>query len=188
MLLIVDNYDSFTFNIEQYFKKLEVEVEVWKNDHISISEIEERNPSHIVISPGPHAPNDAGISLETINHFKGKIPILGICLGHQAIGQFFGAEIVKAKQPKHGRQSMIFHNQKTIFSGIPDPFSVTRYHSLVIDPRSIPPELEVTSTSDDGEIMAIRHKSYPIEGVQFHPESILTEYGDKILQNFLEHY
>jgi anthranilate synthase/aminodeoxychorismate synthase-like glutamine amidotransferase len=188
MLLIIDNYDSFTFNLVQYFKKLSVEVEVRKNDRISIEQIEELAPKYIVLSPGPHSPIHAGISLDTIKSFKDTIPILGICLGHQAIGQFFGAKIVKAKHPMHGKQSKVEHDQKTIFSGIPTPYTVTRYHSLIIDKSSIPAELEVTSWSDDEEIMGIRHKFYPIEGVQFHPESILTEYGERLLKNFLDYY
>jgi anthranilate synthase/aminodeoxychorismate synthase-like glutamine amidotransferase len=188
MLLIIDNYDSFTFNLVQYFKKLSVEVEVRKNDRISIEQIEELAPKYIVISPGPHSPLNAGISLDTIKSFKDTTPILGICLGHQAIGQFFGAKIVKAKHPMHGKQSKVEHDQKTVFSGIPTPYTVTRYHSLIIDKTSIPSELEITSWSDDGEIMGIRHKFYPIEGVQFHPESILTEYGERLLKNFLDYY
>jgi para-aminobenzoate synthetase component 2 len=188
VLLIIDNYDSFTFNIVQYFKNLSEEVEVEKNDRITIEQIEELAPKYIVISPGPHSPINAGISLDTIKKFKDKTPILGICLGHQAIGQFFGAKIVKAKHPMHGRQSKVEHDQKTIFSGIPTPFTVTRYHSLIIDKTSIPSELEISSRSDDGEIMGVRHKFYPIEGVQFHPESILTEYGERLLKNFLDYY
>lgn len=188
MLLIIDNYDSFTFNIVQYFKKLSIGVEVRKNDEISIEQIEELAPKYIVLSPGPHSPIDAAICLETIHAFKEKTPILGICLGHQAIGHYFGAKITKAKHPMHGKTSMAEHDQKTIFRDVPTPFTVTRYHSLIIDQASLPSELEITSKSDDGEIMGVRHKVYPIEGVQFHPESILTEYGEHLLKNFLDYY
>ncbi|MEZ0323374.1 MAG: aminodeoxychorismate/anthranilate synthase component II [Hydrogenothermaceae bacterium] len=186
MILMIDNYDSFTYNIVQYFYDLGEDVLVKRNDEITIEDI--KNMEYIdaiVISPGPCSPNEAGISVDVIKTFKGVYPILGVCLGHQSIGQAFGAKIVKAKCLMHGKTSDIYHNQKGIFEGIPSPFKAVRYHSLVIDESTLPEDIEITARSDDGEIMGIEHKIYPIWGVQFHPESILTEYGKKLLENFL---
>jgi len=193
MLLMIDNYDSFTYNVVQYFGELKVDVEVVRNDKISLHEIERKAPDYLVISPGPCTPNEAGISLEAITHFAGKLPLLGICLGHQSIGQAFGGKIVRAKQVMHGKTSPIYHNDKGVFKGLPNPFQATRYHSLVIDQESLPDCLEVTAwtQNDDGsidEIMGIQHRKLSIEGVQFHPESILTEHGHQLLNNFLIHY
>mgnify|MGYP005809463497 CR=1 FL=1 len=185
MLLVIDNYDSFTYNLVQYFGELEEEVRVFRNDAITVQDIEALAPTHIVISPGPGDPDDAGISLAVIRAFAGKIPILGVCLGHQAIGQAFGGRIAHAKRIMHGKVSRIFHEGQGVFSGLPSPFTATRYHSLVIDPESIPACLEVSATSEEGEIMGIRHKSLLVEGVQFHPESILTEHGHDLLRSFL---
>lgn len=187
MILMIDNYDSFTYNIVQYFYDLGEDVIVKRNDEITVEDIEKiEGIDAIVISPGPCTPNEAGISVETIKHFKGKYPILGVCLGHQSIGQAFGAKIIKAKCLMHGKTSDIYHNGKGLFEGIPSPFKAVRYHSLVIDEKTVPEDIQITARSDDGEIMAIEHKKYPIWGVQFHPESILTEYGKKLLENFLK--
>jgi 4-amino-4-deoxychorismate synthase (2-amino-4-deoxychorismate-forming) component II len=186
MILMIDNYDSFTYNLVQYLSELGEEVRVFRNDQITLDEIRRLHPSKIVISPGPCTPNEAGISLELIKEFTGKIPILGVCLGHQAIGQAFGGKIVRAPRIMHGKTSPIHHDQKTIFSGLSNPFEATRYHSLVIEPQSVPDCLEISARTQEGEIMGIRHKEYPIEGVQFHPESILTVEGKKLLKNFLE--
>lgn len=191
MLLMIDNYDSFTYNLVQYFGELGVEVEVHRNDQISIARIAQLAPQKIVISPGPCTPDEAGISLETVRHFSGQIPILGVCLGHQAIGQAFGGDIVHADQIMHGKTSQIFHDNRGVFRDLPDPFEATRYHSLVIDRRTLPDCLEVsawTRSADGGraEIMGVRHKTLPVQGVQFHPESILTEHGHALLKNFLE--
>jgi para-aminobenzoate synthetase component 2 len=185
MILMIDNYDSFTYNLVQYLGELGAEVIVFRNDRITIPEIERLAPERIVISPGPCTPREAGISIEVIKHFAGKVPILGVCLGHQAIGAAFGGRIVRAKNLMHGKTSMIYHDGKTIFEGIPNPFEATRYHSLVIEKESLPQELIITAWTEDGEIMGIRHKRYVIEGVQFHPESILTKHGHDILRNFL---
>lgn len=186
MILMIDNYDSFTYNIVQYLYDLGQEVVVKRNDEITVDDIKSmENIDAIVISPGPCTPNEAGISVDIIKTFKGVYPILGVCLGHQSIGQAFGGKIVKAKCLMHGKTSKIFHNQKGLFEGIPNPFNAVRYHSLVIDENSLPEDIEITARSEDGEIMAIEHKKYPIWGVQFHPESILTEYGHKLLENFL---
>ncbi|VAW94838.1 Anthranilate synthase, amidotransferase component @ Para-aminobenzoate synthase, amidotransferase component [hydrothermal vent metagenome] len=191
MLLMIDNYDSFTYNLVQYFGELGAEVNVIRNDQITIAEIEKLNPQQLVISPGPCTPNEAGISVEAIRHFTGKKPILGVCLGHQSIGQAFGGKIIHAKQIMHGKTSMIRHANKGVFKGLNNPFEATRYHSLVIEQSSLPECLEVTSWTEnaDGsldEIMGIQHKEYPIQGIQFHPESILTEHGHDMLRNFLE--
>ena len=191
MILMVDNYDSFTYNVVQYLAELKADVQVHRNDQITIAEIERLAPEKIVISPGPCTPNEAGISVETIKHFAGKIPILGICLGHQSIGQAFGGQIVRAKQVMHGTTSMIQHKNCGVFSGLTNPFEATRYHSLVIDQNSMPSCLEVTAwtQNDDGtldEIMGVRHKELAVEGVQFHPESILTQHGHDLLNNFLK--
>ncbi len=185
MILMIDNYDSFTYNLVQYLGELGAEVIVFRNDKITIPEIERLNPERIVISPGPCTPKEAGISIEVIKHFAGKIPILGVCLGHQAIGAAFGGRIVRARNLMHGKTSLIYHDGKTIFEGIPNPFEATRYHSLVIEKESLPEELVITAWTEDGEIMGVRHKRYIIEGVQFHPESILTKHGHAILRNFL---
>ena len=186
MLLMIDNYDSFTYNLVQYLAEIGQEVEVFRNDKISIEEINKLNPQYIVISPGPCTPNEAGISLELIETFKGKIPILGVCLGHQSIGQAFGGKIIHAKTIMHGKTSKIFHNNKGVFRGIKNPFIATRYHSLVIDKKSLPSCFDITAWTDDNEIMGIKHKEFAIEGVQFHPESILSEHGHDLLKNFLD--
>jgi anthranilate synthase component 2 len=186
MLLMIDNYDSFTYNLVQYLAEIGQEVEVVRNDKISIEEINKLNPQYIVISPGPCTPNEAGISLELIEAFKGKIPILGVCLGHQSIGQAFGGKIIHAQTIMHGKTSKISHNNKGVFRGIKDPFIATRYHSLVIDRESLPDCFDITAWTDDNEIMGIKHKELAIEGVQFHPESILSEHGHDLLKNFLD--
>ena len=191
MILMVDNYDSFTYNVVQYLAELNADVHVFRNDQITIAEIEQLAPEKIVISPGPCTPNEAGISVETIKYFAAKIPILGICLGHQSIGQAFGGEIVRAKQVMHGKTSMIHHNSSGVFANLSNPFEATRYHSLVINQNTLPDCLEVTAwtQNDDGsidEIMGVRHKELAVEGVQFHPESILTQHGHDLLNNFLK--
>ena len=190
MLLMIDNYDSFTYNLVQYFGELGEEILVYRNDKISIAEIEELSPERIVVSPGPCTPNEAGLSLELIDHFKGKLPLLGVCLGHQSIGQAFGGKIVHAKEIMHGKTSEIYHNNSDVFAGLDNPFTATRYHSLVIEQKTLPDCFEVTAwtqTESGGvdEIMGVRHKEYAISGVQFHPESILTSYGHELLKNFL---
>ena len=185
MLLMIDNYDSFTYNLVQYFGELGADVRVVRNDRITVAEIEKLKPDHIVISPGPCTPNEAGVSVETIQKLGGKFPILGVCLGHQSIGQAYGGKIVRAQQLMHGKTSMIEHENTGVFAGLPNPFVATRYHSLVIERGSMPKDLEVTAWTDDGEIMGVRHKSLPVEGVQFHPESILTQHGHDMLKNFL---
>jgi anthranilate synthase/aminodeoxychorismate synthase-like glutamine amidotransferase len=185
MLLVIDNYDSFTYNLAQYLGELGCQVEVHRNDKISVAEIARRKPEKIVISPGPCTPQEAGISVELIQKLAGKFPILGVCLGHQAIGAAFGGKIIRAPKLFHGKTSEVQHDGKTIFRKLPNPFTATRYHSLLIERRSLPRELVVTAETGDGIIMGIRHRRYPVEGVQFHPESILTECGKKLLQNFL---
>ena len=185
MILMIDNYDSFTYNLVQYLEELDENVLVYRNNEISIEDIERLNPEIIVISPGPCTPTEAGISVEVVNRFKGSIPILGICLGHQTIGQVFDAKVIKALQPVHGKVHPIDHNNKGVFSGLKNPLNVTRYHSLVIDKDSLPNCFEITALSKDGEIMGIKHKEYMLEGVQFHPEAILTECGKELLNNFL---
>jgi len=191
MLLMIDNYDSFTYNIVQYLGELKAHVKVVRNDEITVEDIATLNPERIVISPGPCSPNEAGISLATITRYAGKIPILGVCLGHQSIGQAFGGDVVRAKKVMHGKTSMIYHSGQGVFKNIPSPFRATRYHSLVIKRETLPDCLEITAwtQNDDGsidEIMGVRHKQWNVEGVQFHPESILTEYGHDMLKNFLE--
>ncbi|RNB82825.1 aminodeoxychorismate/anthranilate synthase component II [Brevibacillus fluminis] len=188
MIVMIDNYDSFTYNLVQFVGEIGEELKVFRNDKVTIAEIERLNPDYLMISPGPCTPNEAGISLEAIKYFAGKIPILGVCLGHQSIGQAFGGNVVRAERLMHGKTSSVFHDQKTIFKGIPSPFVVARYHSLIVEPDSLPSELEVSARTAEGEIMAIRHREYPIEGVQFHPESIITEHGKQLLANFLAHY
>jgi anthranilate synthase/aminodeoxychorismate synthase-like glutamine amidotransferase len=185
MLLMIDNYDSFTYNLVQYLGELGEDIRVFRNDKITIHEIEKLNPETIVISPGPCTPKEAGISVELIKHFSGKIPILGVCLGHQSIGAAFGGEIIRAPRLMHGKTSMITHDGKTIFEGLPNPFEATRYHSLVIKKDCLPDCLDITAWTDIGEIMGVRHKDFIIEGVQFHPESILTKVGKDLLRNFL---
>ena len=186
MLVMIDNYDSFTYNLVQYLSEIGQEVKVYRNDKITIEEVNKLNPKYIVISPGPCTPNEAGISLELINSFKGKVPILGVCLGHQSIGQAFGGKIIHAQTIMHGKTSQIFHENTGVFNGIKSPFTATRYHSLVIDKKSLPDCFDITAWTNDNEIMGIKHKDLPIEGVQFHPESILSEYGHDLLKNFLD--
>jgi anthranilate synthase/aminodeoxychorismate synthase-like glutamine amidotransferase len=185
MLLVIDNYDSFTYNLVQYLGELGQDVKVVRNDGIAAADIAGLAPSHIVISPGPCTPNEAGISLEVIKLYAGKIPILGVCLGHQSIGQAFGGKIVRAARVMHGKTSMIHHDGKGAFAGLPNPFEATRYHSLLIETASVPDVLEVTAKTAEGEIMAVRHKTLPVEGVQFHPESFLTTAGKDLLANFI---
>jgi len=184
-LLLIDNYDSFTYNIVQYFGELGAAVEVYRNDEITLEGIAQRSPSHLVISPGPCAPEQAGISVAAIRHFMGRLPILGVCLGHQSIGAALGARIVRAQQLMHGKTSNITTTGEGVFAGLPDRFVVNRYHSLAIERATCPRELVVTARSDDGEIMGVRHRSLPLQGVQFHPESILTEHGHALFKNFL---
>ncbi len=186
MLLMIDNYDSFTYNLVQYFGELGEDIRVFRNDKITIPGIEELGTERIVISPGPCTPREAGISIEVIKHFAGKIPILGVCLGHQSIGAAFGGEIIRAPRLMHGKTSLIHHDGKTIYESLPNPFEATRYHSLVIKKGTIPDCLEITAWTDVGEIMGVRHKEFVIEGVQFHPESILTKAGKELLRNFLK--
>lgn len=185
MLLMIDNYDSFVYNLVRYFKELGEEIVVYRNDKITIDQIEKMNIKGIIISPGPKSPKEAGVSLEIIDKFKGKLPILGICLGHQCVGHYFGAEIIKGKEPVHGKISYINHNGKNIFLDVKNPLRVTRYHSLVINRDNIPNDLEIVSETDDGVIMAVKHKYYPIYGLQFHPEAEMTEEGHRLLENFI---
>ncbi len=185
-LLMIDNYDSFTYNLVQYFGELGAQVEVFRNDEITLEGIAQRQPDRLVISPGPCSPAEAGISVEAIRHFAGKLPILGVCLGHQAVGAAFGGKIVRAQRLMHGKTSVITTTRQGVFCGLPETFTVNRYHSLAIDKPSCPAELVTTAWSEDGEIMGVRHQALAIEGVQFHPESILTEHGHAMLKNFLE--
>lgn len=192
MLLMIDNYDSFTYNVVQYFGELGADVQVYRNDEITLADIEQLNPDHIVISPGPCTPNEAGVSMAVIQHFADKKPILGICLGHQSIGQVFGGEVIRADQVMHGKTSPVYHNNQGVFNGLPNPIEATRYHSLVVAQSSLPDCLEVTAwtqsqTGDREVIMGLKHKTLPVEGVQFHPESILTEQGHALLGNFLKY-
>ena len=186
MLLMIDNYDSFTWNLVQYLGELGADVHVHRNDAITLAEIAAWEPTHIVISPGPRTPNEAGISVPLIRRFAGTIPIFGVCLGHQAIGQAFGGRIARAQRVMHGKLSSVMHDGRGVFTGLPSPLAATRYHSLSIERASLPPDLDVTSTADDGEIMGVRHRRFAVEGVQFHPEAILTEHGHALLRNFLE--
>ena len=190
MLLMIDNYDSFTYNLVQYFGELGAQIAVHRNDQITLADIEQLQPRHIVISPGPCTPDEAGISMDVIRHFQGKVPILGVCLGHQSIGQIYGGQIVRARQVMHGKVSPVHHHNEGVLQGLTNPLTTTRYHSLVIDWQTLPECLEVTAWTqlDDGshdEIMGVRHKSLPVEGVQFHPESIMTQQGHDLLANFL---
>lgn len=185
MILVIDNYDSFTYNLVQYLGELGEEVVVKRNDEIDLEGIAALAPDHILISPGPCSPNEAGISLALIERFKGEIPIFGVCLGHQAIGQAFGGDVVRAEKLMHGKTSQIVHDGRTIFEGIPSPYTATRYHSLIVKRETLPDCLEISAETEEGEIMALRHKEYAIEGVQFHPESIITQHGHTLLRNFL---
>src|SRR5438552_12228165 len=186
MLLVIDNYDSFTYNIVQYLGEMDVKMEVHRNDQISLEQIRKLNPERILISPGPCSPRESGLSNDIIREFAGKVPILGVCLGHQCIGHTFGANVIVNYRMMHGKTSPIYHNGKDLFEGLPNPFNATRYHSLVIQRDTLPASLEITAETDEGEIMGIKHRDYPIWGVQFHPESILTETGRTILKNFLK--
>jgi anthranilate synthase component 2 len=191
MLLMIDNYDSFTYNLVQYFGELGQDVKVYRNDQIDIETVQKMNPEYLVISPGPCTPTEAGISVEAIKHFAGKIPIMGVCLGHQSIGQAFGGNIIRAKEVMHGKTSPVYHKDQGMFASLPNPVQTTRYHSLVIEQASLPDCLEVTSWTQDengdlDEIMGVRHKEFAIEGVQFHPESILTDQGHQMLRNFIQ--
>ena len=188
MLLMIDNYDSFTYNLVQYFGELGQEVKVIRNDAITVDEIGQMKPDYLVISPGPCAPAQAGVSLAAIKEYAGKIPLLGVCLGHQAIGEAFGGKIIHAQQLMHGKTSPVFHKDVGVFRGLPNPITCTRYHSLAIERASLPDCLEITAETEDGEIMGVRHKTLPVEGVQFHPESILTEQGHQMLDNFLKEF
>jgi para-aminobenzoate synthetase component II len=186
MLLMIDNYDSFTYNLVQYLGELGEDVRVYRNDKITLQQIEELGPSRIVISPGPCTPKEAGVSVETIRQFAGRMPILGVCLGHQSLGVAFGGEVIRAQRLMHGKTSMISHDGKTIFHGLPNPFEATRYHSLLVNPKNLPDCLEVSAKTAEGEIMGLRHRTLAVEGVQFHPESILTKAGKDLLRNFLK--
>jgi len=186
MLVMIDNYDSFTYNLVQYLGELGEDVQTYRNDEIDVKEIGDLNPDRIMISPGPGTPDDAGISLAVIKHFAGKLPLMGVCLGHQSIGQAYGGKVVHAQQIMHGKTSPVQHTNQGVFTNLSNPFSVTRYHSLVVERESLPDCLEVTAWTEDGEIMGLRHRELALEGVQFHPESILTEHGHALLKNFLE--
>jgi anthranilate synthase component 2 len=185
MIVVIDNYDSFTYNLVQYLGELGADTRVFRNDEITLSALEELQPSHIVLSPGPCTPSEAGITLPLLERLAGKVPILGVCLGHQAIGQAFGGRVVRARQVMHGKVSRIRHDGRGVFSRIEDDFVATRYHSLVVERESLPAELVITAEAEDGEIMGLRHRRLPVEGVQFHPEALLTEHGHKMLQNFI---
>lgn len=186
MLLVIDNYDSFTYNLVQYLGELGAEMEVYRNDEVTVKEIEEMDPDQILISPGPGIPDNAGITLDTIREFAGKVPILGVCLGHQAIGQVFGGQVVRAPEPIHGKPSIVKHDGKGVFRDVSPDLEAGRYHSLIVDRLTLPDCLEVTAETEEGIIMGLRHKELPVEGVQFHPESILTPEGKRILKNFLD--
>ena len=186
MIFVLDNYDSFTYNLVQYLGELGQQLAVHRNDQVTVGEIERMNPERIVISPGPCTPREAGISIELVRHFAGKKPVLGVCLGHQAIGEAFGGKVVRAPYLMHGKLSQIHHDGRTVFRGLPQDFAATRYHSLIVEKDNLPEELEVSATTSDGLIMGLRHRRFPVEGVQFHPESILTDVGKQLLRNFLE--
>lgn len=188
MLLMIDNYDSFTYNLVQYLGELGEEITVVRNDEITLDTVQQLNPAGIVISPGPCTPSEAGVSLDLIDRFSGKIPILGVCLGHQSIGQAFGGKIVRAEKVMHGKTSPVFHDGKGVFQGIANPFMATRYHSLVIERSSLPDCLTISAWTEEGEIMGVRHRTLPVEGVQFHPESVLSEHGHQLLENFLHNH
>ncbi|MBT2679213.1 aminodeoxychorismate/anthranilate synthase component II [Bacillus sp. ISL-35] len=188
MILMIDNYDSFTYNLVQYLGEMGEELKVIRNDQTSIQGIAELDPKFLMISPGPCSPNEAGISLDAIKNFAGKTPIFGVCLGHQSIAQVFGGDVVRAERLMHGKTSMVYHDGKTIFEGVENPFPAARYHSLIVKKETLPDCLEVSACTEEGEIMAIRHKTLPVEGVQFHPESILTTPGKQLLRNFIAHY
>ena len=188
MLLVIDNYDSFTYNLVQYFGELGVKQKVFRNDSITVKQAIDLQPERIMISPGPCSPNEAGVSLDIIQSFAGKVPLLGVCLGHQSIGQHFGGEVVRADRLMHGKTSPVLHEEKDLFKGLPSPFEATRYHSLIIEPKSLPECLQVTARTEEGEIMGIAHKELPIWGVQFHPESVATKKGMRILENFLNQF
>lgn len=185
MILVIDNYDSFTYNLVQYLGELGAQLQVARNDQLTVADIEALAPERIVISPGPCTPNEAGISLDVIKHFAGKVPLLGVCLGQQAMGQAFGGKVIRAPYLMHGKTSQILHDGRTLFAGVENPFTATRYHSLIVERESLPPVLEVSATTSDGLIMGLRHREFVCEGVQFHPESIMTAAGKKLLQNFL---
>jgi len=186
MLIIIDNYDSFTYNLVQYFGELGAEMKVLRNDVVTVADLEKLNPSRICISPGPCTPNEAGISCDVIEYFGPKLPVFGVCLGHQSIGQVYGGKVIRAKELMHGKTSPIHHGGKSVFKGLPDPFVATRYHSLIVERESLPDSLEITAETEDGVIMGLKHKEFPVHGVQFHPESILTEEGKSLIQNFLQ--
>ena len=186
MLLLLDNYDSFTYNLYQYLSELGADVQVHRNDQIALDEIEELQPTHIVVSPGPCTPNEAGISCQVVQTFGPRIPVLGVCLGHQAIGQVYGGRVIRAPEPMHGKTSSMHHSDQGVFRGLPHPFEANRYHSLIVERSSLPDVLEITAETEDGLIMGLRHRTYPVEGVQFHPESIMTPVGKDLLRNFLE--
>jgi len=190
MLLLIDNYDSFTYNLHQYLAELGAEIEVRRNNQVTLDEIATMQPTHIVVSPGPCTPNEAGLSCQIIKTFGPHIPLLGVCLGHQAIGQVYGGLVVRAPEPMHGKTSLIYHDEKGVFHNLPQPFEANRYHSLIVEHSTFPKELEITAQTADGIIMGLRHRDYPVEGVQFHPESIMTPVGKALLRNFLEqsHY
>ncbi|MBM7365157.1 para-aminobenzoate synthetase component 2 [Priestia taiwanensis] len=188
MILMIDNYDSFTFNLVQFLGELGEELLVKRNDEITLEEIKVLDPDFIMVSPGPCSPNEAGISMDVINYFAGKIPIFGVCLGHQSIAQVFGGDVVRAERLMHGKTSSVYHNGETVYKDIPNPFTATRYHSLIVKKETLPECLEVTSWTEEGEIMGIRHKTLPIEGVQYHPESIMTSHGKELLKNFITAY
>jgi para-aminobenzoate synthetase component 2 len=188
MIVMIDNYDSFTYNLVQYLGELGEELRVFRNDKITIQELEELQPEFIMVSPGPCTPDEAGVSLEVIRHFSGKIPLFGVCLGHQAMAQVFGGKVIRADRLMHGKTSPVLHDGKTVFEGIPSPYQATRYHSLIVEKESLPECLEISAWTEEGEIMGLRHKELAVEGVQFHPESIITDYGKKLLQNFIQTY
>jgi anthranilate synthase/aminodeoxychorismate synthase-like glutamine amidotransferase len=186
MILVIDNYDSFTYNLVQFLGEMGAELQVFRNDQITVDEIRDLQPSHIVISPGPGTPDDAGVSLDVIRELGATTPILGVCLGHQCIGQAYGGVVTRADRLMHGKTSMIYHKSDTLFTGVPSPFEATRYHSLIVEEKTLPESLMITAFTDDGENMAMRHREHPVIGVQFHPESILTNYGPRLLKNFME--
>lgn len=186
MILVIDNYDSFTYNLVQYLGEMGAELDVRRNDEITLAEIAQMKPTQIVISPGPGTPDDAGVTLDVIREFGPRTPIFGVCLGQQAMGQALGGKVVRAEKLMHGKTSPVYHHGAGVFRGLPSPFEATRYHSLIVERESLPDVLEITAETDDGEIMGLKHKSWPLEGVQFHPEAILTEHGKQILRNFLE--